>query len=103
MRFITRSSLLRLRFAFMLLGGRRLNASPQIERPPAVRDDAAHELVDEGELRLDCRQAELGFDDEQRREFLAGEPLRQVLRAGDHPELWERVVRKLRAGVMPPR
>ena len=22
--------------------------------------------------------------------------------AGDHPELWEKVVRKLRAGVMPP-
>jgi hypothetical protein len=25
-----------------------------------------------------------------------------VAAAGDHPELWEKVVRKLRAGVMPP-
>src|SRR5438093_2954799 len=25
-----------------------------------------------------------------------------LTRAGDHPELWEKVIRKLRAGVMPP-
>jgi hypothetical protein len=52
----------------MLLGGGRLKVSPPIERSAAIRSDAAHELVDEG-VGLDQREAELPFDDEQRREF----------------------------------
>src|SRR5436189_6229526 len=72
---------------FVLLGRRGLNLAPELDRAPALLDEAADEVLDEGELGLDEREPEFAFDDEQRRKFLADERCRQLLRAGDGGEI----------------
>src|SRR5258705_3907824 len=70
-----------LRF-LMLLGAGRLNVAPHLDRSPALIDDAAHQLVHEGELGLDQREPIVGLDHEQRRGFLFSfERPAQLLRA----------------------
>src|SRR5258705_4417011 len=69
-----------LRF-LMLLGAGRLNVAPHLHRSPALIDDAAHQLVHEGELGLDQREPIVGLDHEQRRGILFPcRPRRPLLR-----------------------
>src|SRR6516165_6759 len=56
---------------FMLARTCRLQLAPQTEGTPAFFGDAADELVDEGELRLDQGEREVGFHHEEGRELLA--------------------------------
>ena len=62
-------------------------------RPPAVSAAAERALLDH--YCVTCH------DDEQRTANLSLQKL-DMSTVGDHPEVWEKVVRKLRAGLMPP-
>ena len=66
-----------------------LHAAPDVDRAPALIDDAAHEVVHEVEFGAHHRQVVLVLDREQRREFLAGEFRRQLLVASSPEEALE--------------
>ena len=68
-----------------------VSATPQ--RPPAPQAAAERALIDQ--YCVTCH------NDKTKKANLTLEHL-DLATAGDHPELWEKVVRKLRAGLMPP-
>jgi mono/diheme cytochrome c family protein len=76
-------------FAVAILG------ASQAAPPPASSPDAARYRATLDQYCVTCH------NDRLKTSNLSLEKL-DLATAGDHPEIWERVVRKLRAGVMPP-
>ena len=70
-------------------------ATPQAAQNPALAPTAARHRAVLDQYCVTCH------NDRLKTSNLSLEKL-DLATAGDHPEIWERVVRKLRAGVMPP-
>ena len=63
--FLLHGALPILRVGLVLSGGRSLQVAPQVDRPPSLLDDAAHELADEGMLGPEQGEPVFGLDREQ--------------------------------------
>jgi mono/diheme cytochrome c family protein len=75
----------------------KTESRPQV-KPTAVASSAASAAAERAILDQYCVTC---HNDRAKRANLSLEKL-DLTTAGDHPELWEKVIRKLRAGVMPP-
>ena len=89
-------------FAFQQAASSQQTASPQQAARPAAKGGALSSGTTPQSARAVLNQYCVGCHNDKTRVANFSLEKADLASAGDHPEIWEQVIRKLRAGMMPP-